>query len=85
MPGFPKITDLIVPETEYENKKLSLNSHIYVMTIDGDMFHFDMLKDTEGTLVHGAPRNKDVIFKGVNVLSRGFEFVTLWKDLKCIS
>lgn len=88
IPG-ASLSDIFIPETQYENKKLSLNSQIYISTKEGTIYSLNLLKNsTEPRLlteVHGEKKERDVIYRGVNRLQNGFELVSLWRDLKCTS
>lgn len=82
------LADIYVPETQYENKKLSITSRVYITTTDGSIFSLNLLKSsTEAKSLSGneEKKNRDVIFRGVNKLQSSFELVSLWRDLKCTS
>jgi hypothetical protein len=88
LPAAQPFAEVIIPETEYDNKKVSLTSKVFVVGASNGIFAIDLLEGAAEARVVASwenRRERDVIFKGVNKLARGFEVVTLWKDLKCTS
>lgn len=77
---------MIVPETEYDNKKLSLTSNVFISTSNGCIYSINLLSNGSEAkpIINWGDRNfRDIIFKGVNKLPRGFELVSVYRDLKC--
>jgi hypothetical protein len=81
------LIDVIVPETEYDNKKLSVTSNVFVCTSKGCIYSINLLSngsEAKPMISWGGDRKeRDIIFKGVNKLPKGFELVSVYRDLKC--
>ena len=78
---------IYVPETEYENKKLSITNKLFVSTSKGKVYSFNILQNrSEGKIISKEEEeDRNRIFNGVNMLGETFESVSLWRDLKCSS
>lgn len=79
---------VFVPETEYENKKLSLTNHLFLTTRGGKLYKFNLLQNrSEPSLLtkEDEEGDRNIIFRGVNILGESYELVSLWRDLKCRS
>ena len=88
LPDHDPLVNIYVPDTEYENKKLSLTNKIFVTTKKGKIRSFNLLENrSEGVpLISGQEdEDRNIIFRGVNMLGETFESVRLWRDLKCSS
>ena len=70
LPEGDPLVKIYVPETEYENKKLSITNKLFVSTSSGKVHSFNILQNrSEGKIIskeEGEDRNR--IFNGVNML-----------------